>query len=72
MKYIYQIGHKIYQIGHKMYQIDHKIYQMAILKYTKLKPIKRQLNMPNFPFSGLPKYTKIGIFGMQIYHLATL
>jgi hypothetical protein len=26
----------------------------------------------NFPFQGLPRDTKIGIFGMQIYKLATL
>jgi hypothetical protein len=25
-----------------------------------------------FPFQGPPKYTQIGIFGMKIYHLATL
>jgi hypothetical protein len=25
-----------------------------------------------FPFQGLPKYYKNVIFGMQIYHLATL
>jgi hypothetical protein len=26
----------------------------------------------NFPFQDPPKYTKIGIFGTKIYHLATL
>jgi hypothetical protein len=26
----------------------------------------------HFPFQGLPKYPQIGVFGMQIYHLATL
>jgi hypothetical protein len=36
-------------------------------------------NIPNghtiyqhVPFQGPPKYTQIGIFGMQIFHLATL
>jgi hypothetical protein len=27
---------------------------------------------PNFQFQGLPKYTKIVIFGVQLYHLATV
>jgi hypothetical protein len=26
----------------------------------------------HFPVKGLPKYSKIGDFGMPIYHLATL
>jgi hypothetical protein len=26
----------------------------------------------NFPFQGLPKYIKVGIFGLKKYHLATL
>jgi hypothetical protein len=26
----------------------------------------------NFPFQGLPKYTKVWIFGMKSYHLAAL
>jgi hypothetical protein len=26
----------------------------------------------NFPSPGIRKYTKIGIFGMKVYHLATL
>jgi hypothetical protein len=26
----------------------------------------------HFPFQRPPKYTKIGIFGLQMYHLATL
>jgi hypothetical protein len=26
----------------------------------------------NFPFQGLPKCTKIGIFGLKIFYLATL
>jgi hypothetical protein len=37
------------------------------------------LNIPNnhkiyhnLPFPGHQKYTKIGIFGMKIYHLVTL
>jgi hypothetical protein len=35
-------------------------YQSGV-RYTK-----------KFPFLGIKKYTKIGIFGTQIYHLATL
>jgi hypothetical protein len=45
---------------------DRKIYQMAV-------------NIPNshkiyqyVPCRGPPKFTQIGIFGMKIYHLATL
>jgi hypothetical protein len=45
---------------------DHKSYQIAI-KYTKLPK-----NTKHFQFLGPPKYTKIGIFGMKINHLATL
>jgi hypothetical protein len=29
-------------------------------------------NLRRFPFQGLPKYSQIPIFGMKIYHLATL
>jgi hypothetical protein len=35
--------------------------------YSKVRNI-----LQHFPFQGSPKYTKIGIIGMQIYHLATL
>jgi cytochrome c len=52
---------------------DHKIYQMAI-KYTKWMK-----NRPNgdkiyqrLPLQDSPKLTQIGIFGLKIYHLATL
>jgi hypothetical protein len=27
---------------------------------------------PHFPFQGPPKYTRTGIFGLKLYHLATL
>jgi hypothetical protein len=37
----------------------HKLYQMAV-KYYK------------FPFQGPPKFTQIGIFGLNLKHLATL
>jgi hypothetical protein len=45
--------------------IGNKIYQMALMcfKWPKI--------YEHFPFST-PKYTQIGIFGMKIYHLATL
>jgi hypothetical protein len=34
---------------------------------------KMAIKIPqHFPFKGPPKYTQIGIFGLQIYHLATL
>jgi hypothetical protein len=42
----------------------HKIYQMA-LKY------QITIKIPNFPYQGLQKYTKIWIFGLQIYHPCT-
>jgi hypothetical protein len=38
----------------------HKVYQKAT-KYTK-----------QFSLQGVPKYSQTGIFGMKIYHLATL
>jgi hypothetical protein len=52
-------------------------------KYTKWPQLctytKRPQIVPNghkiyqhFPFKGPPKYTKIGIFGLKINHLATL
>jgi hypothetical protein len=41
------------------------------IKYSKWLP-----NIPNiyqyFPFQGRQKYTQISIFGLKIYHLATL
>jgi hypothetical protein len=52
---------------------DHTMYQMAII-YTKWLS-----NIPNghkiyqhFPFQCPPKHIKFGIFGMKIFHLATL
>jgi hypothetical protein len=55
---------KIYQ-KHKIYQMDkniygHKIYQMAV-KYANI-----------FSLKGPPKYIQMGIFGMQMYHVAIL
>jgi hypothetical protein len=44
-------------------------------KYTKRPyvniPNGHYVNMKHFLFQGPPKFTQIGIFGMQIYHLAT-
>jgi hypothetical protein len=46
---------------------------------TKLFPLVKHQNIPEHmsyilknPHKFLSKYTKIGIVGMQIYHLATL
>jgi hypothetical protein len=33
---------------------------------------KRPHNVPTYPFPGPLKFTQIGIFGLKIYHLATL
>jgi hypothetical protein len=41
----------------------HKIYQMTIPKIYLFI---------HFPFQGPPKYNKLGIFGMQAFHLTTL
>jgi hypothetical protein len=57
---------KIYQItntlpnGHKNVPNGGIIFQMA-----------KDYNQP-FPFQGPPKFTQIRIFGLKIYHLATL
>jgi hypothetical protein len=49
-----------------------KIYQMA-KKYTKWpKNIPKGHKIFQMSFQGFPKYTRIGIFCLQIYHLATL
>jgi hypothetical protein len=52
---------------------DHKMYQMAI-KYTKwLSNIPNGRNLyHHFIFHGPKKYSKTGIFGLKIYHPATL
>jgi predicted secreted protein len=54
-------------------QNNHKIFKMAT-KYTKW-----QLNRPkghkiyqHLPLQDPPKFTQIGIFGLKIWHLATL
>jgi hypothetical protein len=41
------------------------------VKYT-LKKKNGHLIYHNFPLQGIPKDIKIGIFGVQINHLATL
>jgi hypothetical protein len=47
----------------KRYQMTTKyMYQMDV----------RNSNDNYFPIQGPPKYTQIGIFGMKMYHLATL
>jgi hypothetical protein len=59
---------KIYQTAQKYTKLPknipkcHKTYEMAV-KYTKCQ---------NFSLQDTPKYTQIGIFGLKIYHLATL
>jgi hypothetical protein len=61
-----------YQNG-KSIQNNHKLYQTA-LYYTKWSQSipNDHKNTKHFPFKGPPKYTKIGIFGLKIKHLATL
>jgi hypothetical protein len=76
---MYTKGHKIYQVAAKYTKWPqnipngHKIYQMAI-KYTKWPQ-----NIPNgrkicqhFQLQDPPIFTQIRIFGLKIYHLATL
>jgi hypothetical protein len=46
---------------------DHKVYQMAV-KYTK----NGQRISHHLPLQDPPKFTQIAIFGLKIYHLATL
>jgi hypothetical protein len=41
-------------------------------KYTKWKYVNIKWRYNYFPFGGLSKFNQIGIFGMQIYNLATL
>jgi hypothetical protein len=49
------------------------MFQMAVIssKWPKYVPNGHKIYL-NFPFQGPPKFTKIGIFGMKIYHLASL
>jgi hypothetical protein len=51
----------------------HKIYQMA-LKYTNWPQIRPNVHKiyQLLPLQGPPKFIQIGIFGLKIYHLATL
>jgi hypothetical protein len=44
----------------------YRIYQMTV-KYSNDHKIYQ-----HFPFSGPPKFTQIGIFGLKTNHLATL
>jgi hypothetical protein len=53
---------KICQITTKLPN-GHKIYKIAVL-HSK--------NVPIFSFPGLPKFSHIGLFGLKMYHLATL
>jgi hypothetical protein len=61
------------------------LYYTKIGKKLTTKYTKGALNTPKWPritqwpyicrsipFQGLEKYTKIGIFGLKLYHLATL
>jgi hypothetical protein len=72
-----QNGRKIYQI----YFISRKYTKWPYVQYTKypenipntqkIHPMAIKYTKVVQPF-GLQQYTKIGIFGMQVYHLATL
>jgi hypothetical protein len=53
---------------HQMYQIANKAYHLAV-KETKLP---QKITYIYVPLQDLPKFNKIGIFGLKIYHLATL
>jgi hypothetical protein len=59
----------------KYIPIDHKLYQMAI-KYMyhlpRRKIDKMATKIPLSSLQDLQKFTQIGIFGLKIYHLATL
>jgi hypothetical protein len=58
--FVHQTKWEIYtKIAKEIYQNDYKIP-------------KGHETHQNFPFLGLPKCSKIGIFGMKKYHLATL
>jgi hypothetical protein len=52
---------------------NHKIYQSA-LKYTKWPEngSNGHKTYQHHPLLGPPKFTQIRIFGLKIYHLATL
>jgi hypothetical protein len=57
----------------------HKIPKQCKINYLTTKYTKWPRNLPNehkiykhFLVGGPPKYTKFGIFGMKINHLATL
>jgi hypothetical protein len=54
-------------------QNDYKMYQMATRCTKGLSNITNGHKIyQHFPFQGPPKYTQIEIFGLKIYHLATL
>jgi hypothetical protein len=48
-----------------------KIYQMAI-KYTNWPGMEIEYVYPHLPLQDPPKFTQIWIFGLKVYHLATL
>jgi hypothetical protein len=57
----------------KKYTERPKMYQMAI-KYISFgrKVEKMATKIPHLPLQDLLKFTRIGIFSLKIYHLATL
>jgi hypothetical protein len=61
----YQNGYKIPNV-HKIYAVNE---QKDISNGHKLNG---HIKYQHYPLQDPPKYTQIGIFGMQIYHLATL
>jgi hypothetical protein len=62
----------IYQKGGNIPN-DHKLYQTSI-NYTKWPNniLNGHKIYRHFPYEGTPNFTKIGIFGLKINHLATL
>jgi hypothetical protein len=58
-------GHKIYQMATKYTKWPQNMYTSKAVKYTNI-------NISTSPMKKTLKFTQIGIFGMKIYHLATL
>jgi hypothetical protein len=48
---------------------SHKTHQMTIIQKKPTEIYQMARNIQTF---SIKKYTQIGIFGMQMYHLATL
>jgi capsular polysaccharide biosynthesis protein len=70
-------GCQIFSVQHtktgKRYTKEPKMYQMAIHLYNLA--VNRQHDHKKYqhlPLQDLLKFTQIGIFGLKIYHLATL